>query len=64
MDAMEHQLILDYRNGTFRARCACGGWEKAPVTIRVQKLREVYDRIEDEHYRHVEAVETPQPSLA
>lgn len=64
MDEMEHKLILDYRNGRFQARCSCGGWEKAPVTIRVQKLRDVYDRIEDEHCRHVEEAESKEPSPA
>jgi hypothetical protein len=64
MNEMEHKLILDYRNGTLQARCSCGEWKKSTVTIRVQNLPDVYDRIEDEHCNHVEEVESQEASLA
>ena len=64
MDEMDHKLILDCQGRHVQARCSCGGWKKAPVAIRVQKLRDVYDLIEEEHGRHVEEAESREPSLA
>jgi len=64
MKEADHKLILDYWNGRFHPRCGCGRWHKAPIPIRVQKLRDVYDRIEGEHYRHVEEVEPQRAAPA
>ncbi len=64
MDEFVHKLILDYRDGGFQARCSCGEWRQSPVSIRVQRLREVYGRIEEEHGRHVEEAENHLPTPA
>jgi hypothetical protein len=63
MDETEHNLILDYRPGSFQARCSCGGWLRTGMTPRVQRLPEVYDGIEAEHGRHVEEAESRRLAL-
>jgi hypothetical protein len=60
MNEKDHKLILDYWDGRFQPRCGCGRWQQAPSPIKLQKLREVYDRIEDEHFRHVAEAERRQ----
>ena len=63
MVASEHNLILDYREGTYRARCSCGQWETLPIRSRVQGLRLIYDRIEIEHEQHVKEAENQEQAL-
>jgi len=64
MNEKDHKLILDYWDGRFQPRCGCGRWLKAPLPTKVQKLRDVYDRIEDEHFRHVEEAQRHHPKPA
>lgn len=52
---MEHQLVIDYREGRYEVRCTCGEWESEPIPARVQGLREIYARLHDAHSRHVAA---------
>jgi hypothetical protein len=55
-----HQLILDYRDGRIQARCSCGAWQRASVPIRLQRLRDVHDHIQDEHGSHVAEAESAE----
>jgi hypothetical protein len=52
---MEHQLVIDYREGKYEVHCTCGQWESEPIPARVQGLREIYARIHDDHSSHVAA---------
>jgi hypothetical protein len=56
---MEHQLVIDYREGKYEVHCTCGQWESEPVPARIQGLREIYARIHDDHSRHVAAAPRP-----
>jgi hypothetical protein len=64
MNEMEHSLIVDYRFRSIEARCSCGEWAHAWTSIRGQELRDVYDRIEEAHCRHVEEAERVELSPA
>jgi hypothetical protein len=57
MDHREHRLIIEYVQGIIRAHCACGAWDKPPVSTHAEKLRNVFTMVEDEHTRHVEEAE-------
>jgi hypothetical protein len=57
---VKHELIVEYKNGRYEARCGCGCWSLQPVIARASRVREVYPRMEEEHHRHVHKVENPK----
>jgi len=60
---MDHQLVIDHRDGGYEAHCTCGGLEQGPLPSRVNGLREVYARIRLDHRRHVEAAASRETVL-
>jgi len=64
----EHKLIFDYRLGQLRSSCSCGQWHRPALSLRVQRLHEVYDTVEAEHHRHIEeehsSLEGGMPSVS
>jgi hypothetical protein len=64
MEPIVHNLILDRHDDKFQARCSCGLWETAPVSVSADTLSDAYDGMEDAHFHHLEEVECQELALA